>query len=115
MTQGTLFKECEHLRCIVVPEKRGPHHARLICSDCGKFMGWMPKPETVERQKNNALILAELAKIYPLTEWERGFIRDLVTHKNISPKQQDKLLLLRDKYLMKGGPPDDSKHGEEVP
>jgi len=22
----------------------GPHHARLVCSDCGRFLRWLPKP-----------------------------------------------------------------------
>jgi hypothetical protein len=36
-----------------------------------------------------------------LTGWEREFIRSLVTHKHISPKQQGTLLDLHAKYFAK--------------
>lgn len=97
--QEVLFRECAHERVTVVPEKRGPHHARRTCAVCGKFMGWLPKPETVERRKENERILTALAKRHDLDEWTRNFIRDLVTHKNITPKQQTLLLKMRDTYL----------------
>ena len=99
MNQGTLFGECQHTRTIIVPEKRGPHHAKELCADCKKFLGWLPNPETVERQKKNEEILTNLSKLENLTEWERQFIREITSHKNISPRQQEKILLLKSKYL----------------
>lgn len=133
--QGAFFQECTHPHRIVVPEKRGPHAARLICRDCKKFFSWMPKPETVQRQKENAEILTALSKIDKLPPWERQFVRDLVTHRNISPRQQAKLLELRDVFLKKDSgvwgikqeyfdkvypkqerkPAHDSLHGETMP
>jgi hypothetical protein len=101
VSQATLFGECQHTRTVVIPEKRGLHHARRVCSDCNKFLGWVPKPETVQRLRDNAEILTALSKIDHLAEWEREFIRQLSTHKNITPKQQNELLLLRDRYLPK--------------
>lgn len=77
------------------------HHAKLVCSQCGKFLGWLPKPETVKRRHDNAAILTALALIPNLPPWERQFIRDLASHKNISPRQQAKLLSLRDSLLGK--------------
>jgi hypothetical protein len=97
--QGSLFTECSHPRTIVVPQKSGPHFARQICADCKKFLGWLPKPETIARRKENAEILTALSKLRGLSEWERGFIRDIASHKNLSPKQQSQIELLRDKYL----------------
>ena len=99
--QGVFFGECQHPRTVIVPEKRGPHHARKVCSDCHKFLGWIPKPENVQRLRRNAEILTALSKLDNLPDWERGFIRYLSSHKNITPKQQDELLLLRDRYLPK--------------
>jgi hypothetical protein len=93
--------QCPHPAVTVVPEKRGPHHAKKICAKCHKFLGWIPKPETVARQQENQKILAELSKLPNLTGWEREFIRDVVTHKNLSPRQQEKILLLMEKYLKK--------------
>jgi len=98
--QGTLFTECSHPTRKVVHEKRGgPHYARLVCAKCEKFIAWLPSPETQARRENNFRILTALAKLEQLTDWERQFVRDLASHKNISPKQQALLLQLRDKYL----------------
>jgi hypothetical protein len=88
------------------------HHAKEVCADCGIFIRWLPKPETVERQKQNAEILTALAK-KPLPEWEREFVRTLATHKNISPKQQKILLQLKDTYL-KGILANDRFNGESL-
>lgn len=77
----------------------GPHYAKRLCSDCDKFLGWEPRPETIKNRQENSVILNALVKMPDLPAWERNFIRDLVTHKNISPKQQAKLLELRDIYL----------------
>jgi hypothetical protein len=97
-TQGAFFQECPHPHIIVVAEKRGPHTAKRICKDCRKFFGWVPSAENVLQRKENEEILTALAKLV-LPAWERQFVRTLVTHKNISPKQQAKLLELRDTYL----------------
>lgn len=101
--QSFLFTECSHPHTQVVPEKRGPHYAKLICTDCKRFLRWMPSPETIKRREENARILTMLAKSDGLSEWERQFVRDMSSHKNISPKQQALLYQLRDKY---GGKPD---------
>ena len=93
------FGQCPHPNKIVVPEKRGTHHAKLICRDCKKFFGWIPKPENVQQRKENAEILTALSKLDNLPAWERQFVRSLTTTKKISPKQQEKLLLIRDMYL----------------
>lgn len=102
--QGAFFGvgDCTHPHKIVIPEKRGPHYAKRVCRDCRKFLGWVPSPETIKRQAENNGILAALAKLPSLSEWERQFVRDLSTSKRISPKQQAKLLELEDRLLRKG-------------
>jgi|SRR5215469_18379577 len=102
--QGQLFKTCSHEHTQVVPEKRGPHYAKLVCIDCKKFLRWMPSPESLKRREENARILTALVKRDGLSEWERQFVRDMSSHENISPKQQALLYQLRDKY---GGKPTD--------
>ncbi len=97
--QGTLFQECSHPHKVVVPEKRGPHHARLICKHCKKFFGWIPSPENVRRQKENAQILTALSKLEKLPPWERQFVRSLSGAKHLSPKQQSTLEQMRDVFL----------------
>lgn len=114
--QETIFKECSHSKTTTVLEYHGPHYGRSVCSDCGKFLGWVMKPENIERQKQNARILSALVKIEGLSDWERHFIRTLVTHKNISPKQQTRLLELEEKYLTRRkANGDDGFNGEAVP
>src|SRR5215813_7090319 len=99
MIQGTLFPECSHQNTETVLEKSGPHYARELCAECRKFLRWLPNPKTVEQQERNDKILTGLAKVPNLNDWERRFVREVVTHKHISPKQQGQLNLLRDKYL----------------
>lgn len=76
-----------------------------------------PKPETIVGQVSqvNSDILAALVRIPSLSQGERYFIRTLVTHKNISRRQQESLDALRDKYLPKEGGWNDGIHGETVP
>lgn len=61
-----------------------------------------PDPRVVLRHQENTKTLTALVKIPNLTTWERYFVRELVTHKNISRRQQESLDQLRDKYLTKG-------------
>jgi hypothetical protein len=98
-TQGAFFGDCPHPRAEVVMEKRGTHYARRVCSDCRKFLGWIPHPDNVRKALENAIILTSLSKLDNLPAWERQFVRSLTTAKKISPKQQEKLLLIRDMYL----------------
>ena len=93
---------CDHRHVTVVPEKRDSvHHAKVICVHCRKFMKWLPKPENVQRQKENAEILTALSKLKDLPSWERQFVRQLSTLRHLSPKQQEKLLHIRDLHLGK--------------
>jgi hypothetical protein len=98
--QGVLFKECEHRRTVILPEKRSSiHHAREVCADCRQFIGWVPKPETVRKRIENSETLAELCLRDDLDDWSRHFVRSVSGLKNLSPKQQKVLDNLRLKYL----------------
>lgn len=35
--------ECCHDRCDVIQGPFGPHAAKVICSDCGRFIKWVAK------------------------------------------------------------------------
>ena len=115
--QTTFFGDCPHAHKIVVPEKRGPHYAKLICKHCHKFFGWVPDPENVRQKKENEQILTALAKLPNLPSWERQFVREISETSHISPKQQRKLFDIRDTWL-KPQPgkekADDCLHGEAV-
>jgi hypothetical protein len=95
------FGDCPHPHKIVVAEKRGPHHAKIICKDCKKFFSWVPKPQNVAQKRENDEILTALSKLKDLPSWERQFVRQLSTLRHLSPRQQEKLLQLRDLYLKK--------------
>jgi hypothetical protein len=115
--QGTFFGDCPHAHKIVVPEKRGPHYAKLICKHCHKFFGWMPHPENVRQQKENEEILTALAKLPNLPSWERQFVRTISETTRLSPKQQKKLLEIRDIWLkpqQERRPANDGFHGETM-
>lgn len=67
------------------------HYGKETCQQCGRFVRWIPKPETLERMKVNAEKISAL-KTKPLGEWEKGFLLSLEKQgRHFSPKQQSKL------------------------
>jgi hypothetical protein len=52
---------CEHSTTRIEQLANGPHFAKEICTDCGRVLRWIPKPQTIERQRFNALRLVKLA------------------------------------------------------
>jgi hypothetical protein len=99
--QGRLFKECAHEQTTVIRyPPSSPHYAKELCSKCRKFLRWIPKPETIQRQIQNTNTLGMLVlRIDDLDEWTRHFIRSVSGLKHLSPKQQQVLDDLRHKYL----------------
>lgn len=98
--QGKFFQDCDHRHKAVVPEKRSSvHFAKQICSDCKKFLKWIPKPETLHRRMLNAETLTSLSKRDDLDEWTRHFVRSVSSIKNLTPKQQGILDDLRKRFL----------------
>lgn len=77
---------CKHQNTEIVTTQSGPHHAKEICRDCGLFLRWMPKPETIERRRLNAEKIATMLS-GKLTLWERNFLSGLPDKP--SPKQQE--------------------------
>lgn len=67
------------------------HHARVVCAQCGAFIRWLPKPETIQRRRLNAIKLTKLALCGGLNTWQRNFIRDVSQLRCLSPRQQSKL------------------------
>ena len=76
-----------------------PHHARLTCAICGRFLRWLPKPETLARQRVNAFNLAKLAMHPGLSDWERAFVRDVSKLTKLSPRQGALVVRLCREYL----------------
>jgi hypothetical protein len=67
------------------------HFAAERCAGCGAFIRWLPKPETVERRRSNAIKLGKLTSCAGLDAWQRNFIRDVSQRQCLSPRQQCKL------------------------
>lgn len=87
---------CQHDQPIFTPTPELSHYGKETCAVCGRFIRWMPKPETVERQTRQAAAIVALRSMASLSEWERSFIGTLDEQgPKISPKQAvilDKLI-----------------------
>jgi len=91
--------DCDHrnIRFTLTPELK--HHGREDCVDCHRFVRWVAKPETLERQSRNAEHLVALRKMERLSDWERSFIESLEGQgPKFSPRQQEKLDQIWEKY-----------------
>src|SRR5262245_15096011 len=76
------------------------HHARELCANCGAYLGWVPKPTTLHRQKINELKLKRLGAAM-LDGWAKKFVADM----------QGKRTWLR-KYHHLGIPTAEKREGE---
>ncbi len=52
---------CAHLRSTERPCSSGPHHAALICLDCGRHLRWISAPLIPERLNAYALPFGKFA------------------------------------------------------
>lgn len=92
---------CEHTNTTFTPTPSGPHHGKTVCDDCGKFLRWEKKPETVERETQTAARIVALRDNPNLNEWEKGFIKSLdESGPKFSPRQ---LEILDRVWREKGG------------
>jgi hypothetical protein len=76
-----------------------PHFASLRCVICGRHLRWLPRPETLARQRVNAFRLSKLAMRPGLSDWERNFTRDVLKLAKLSPRQQVLVARLCATYL----------------
>jgi hypothetical protein len=90
----TPMNNCEHLRTKSILTPEGPHYAKSICEDCGRFVRWEPKPETIERHIRNAELISAL-KQKPLSDWEKEFLLSLEKWgPHLTPNQQNRLNII---------------------
>ena len=80
--------KCEHMpeqiKLVLTPTLI--HYGKWVC-ECGAFIGWQPKPATVERIALNERKLEHARNGNGLTDWEKKFVASLDAAK-LSPKQQ---------------------------
>lgn len=71
-----------------MPTPEGPHHAKEVCDLCGRFVRWLPKPETLARVAE-VQAHVEWLKTKEVTKWEQSFLFTLEKKGfKLSPKQQ---------------------------
>ncbi|CAD5983783.1 hypothetical protein NO108_04891 [Planktothrix rubescens] len=84
-----------------------PHNQKLVCSECDRFIKWLPKPKNIERHQNLKLRLQSLKD--KSSGWESIFINDLIKNLRIterdgkifklSPRQLETLAKIEGKLL----------------
>ena len=95
-----LAQACKHRATVTQQEPRGAtHFSREICLECGAFVRWLPRPETIERERVNAFRLARLGMCGGLSKWERSFVHHVSQQRKLSPRQQLVLVRLCAQYL----------------
>ena len=67
-----------------VEDAAPPHAQKLICSDCDRFIKWLPKPKTIERHQNLKLRLETLKD--KTSGWGAIFVNDLTKNLRISER-----------------------------
>ena len=102
MTATSLNGVCLHNRTHVVPLPPGyKHFQELRCSDCNAWLRFLPRPENIERRKQNGIKLAQLVAHTGLTAWESSFIASLAKQgPKFSPKQQEVFDRISSQYLL---------------
>jgi hypothetical protein len=85
-----------------------PHNQKLICSDCDRFVKWLPKPKNVDRHRELKNRLENLKD--KVNGWEAIFINDLTKNLRIaerdgklfklSPRQLETLEKIEGKLLI---------------
>ena len=92
-------KVCPHCQStnIKVIETSGPHHAKLICGDCEKFICWLPSPATIEKERKMRERLERLRRLEP-KGWNGIFVRDL-SHRSAIAHREGKRFKLSPKQL----------------
>jgi hypothetical protein len=92
---------CQHQNKSVSLCETGPHYGKELCAICGKFLRWLPKPETAMRNAKHIEMLQDLACV-KLPPWEREFtegLREDGALKKLSPKQQALLVEIHFKWV----------------
>jgi hypothetical protein len=90
---------CKHANTYLERMAAGPHYARKLCHDCGVFIKWVPKPETLEKKRLHGFRLAKLAMCAQLNAWERHFVSNMSRQRKFSPRQQAQIDQLVATYL----------------
>jgi hypothetical protein len=64
------------------------HYGRLVCSDCGRWLAWVPNPEITELINQRNLYIDGLLQYSGISSWEQTFLRSIKGRRWLSDKQQ---------------------------
>lgn len=81
---------------VLMPEGR-THYAALRCGSCDGFHKWIESPHTTEERERQRQRIKELLRSPLLSEWERGFLQDVLKERKLSPKQIKKISDISDR------------------
>lgn len=89
---------CPHTvtQFVATPELK--HHGKDVCAACGRFVRWVAKPETLEREAQNKKRIGQLCGIGRISAWEKSFLESVSSQPKLSPRQQVVLDKLWEKY-----------------
>ncbi len=80
--------KCGGTRINIVKMPEGcTHYAARRCGQCERFLGWAPKPESQQKQKQMQVTISGLLESKRLTDWEREFLTSAKGKRSFSPKQ----------------------------
>ncbi|MCB8762182.1 hypothetical protein [Planktothrix agardhii] len=68
-------------QCVDAPP---PHAQKLICSDCDRFIKWLPSPKNIERHRILKIRLESLKD--KTSGWGSIFINDLIKNLRIAER-----------------------------
>lgn len=51
------MSDCPHANTHIELTPRGPHHGKIICESCKRFLGWAKKPRDLHHELHGGTIL----------------------------------------------------------
>jgi len=77
------------------------HYASLRCSECDRFIRWLPHPKTYEAHGDENVLIDKLIACDQLNPWERKFCLSIKNLKKRTPKQRAKLNQIANRLKIK--------------
>lgn len=91
-----------------IEDAPAPHNQKLVCSDCDRFLKWLPSPKNIERHRILKIRLESLKD--KVNGWEAIFVNDLIKNLRLSerdgkifklsPRQLETLEKIEGKFLI---------------
>jgi hypothetical protein len=96
-------KICLHQTLVkVINDPPSVHYGKLICSQCGRFIKWIPNPHTIERVIQQEVLINQMIDVYHtrMSSYEIIFLSDIKSNKFLLPKQLLFFEELKKKYQL---------------